>query len=150
MLALWFSVCRCERTTYTQTVLRPVALHGHDDMGEEVLHPDRQPAGAAQQGERGERSSGWPLTVGFLAFLGITKGRRFASPLWVCESRERGKFFMEHTVIIQPTQVLVVWKRWQETVRLQNSLLEFDSLCSSLPLRLPMFLLLFMLYLLTS
>lgn len=80
ILASRFSVHRCERTTYTQTVLRPVPLHRNDNMGEKILHPDGQPAGAAQQRERGERSSHWPLGIYLLAFIGKTGRQLFSSP----------------------------------------------------------------------
>ena len=45
---------RRERAAHTPSVLRPVTLHRDDNMGAEVLHPHRQPAGAAQPGEGGE------------------------------------------------------------------------------------------------
>lgn len=71
-----FSVRRCERTTYAQAVLRPVPLHRYDNMGEEILHPDRQPAGAAQQGERGERNARGLFSPCLLFFVG-EMGRPF-------------------------------------------------------------------------
>lgn len=43
-------------------------------MGEEILHPDRQPAGAAQQGEGGETSPRWRLSICLLAFIGEGEG----------------------------------------------------------------------------
>lgn len=67
-------------------------------MGEEILHPDGQPAGAAQQGERGERSSRWPLRIYLLAFIGKTGRQLFSSPLYfvhkfseMCERRGKGE-----------------------------------------------------------
>lgn len=79
--ALWFSVDRCERTTYTQAVLRPVPLHRQHHMGEEILHPDRQPARAAQQGERGERSSQLSLRICLLACVGEKRRQLLSAAL---------------------------------------------------------------------
>lgn len=73
----WFSVPRCERTTHPQTVLWPVPLHRDDNMGEEILHPDRQPAGAAQQGEGGET-----LMPQGLPFIGKRRRQLSSSPLY--------------------------------------------------------------------
>ena len=56
---------RCERATYPPSVLWPVALHRHDNMGAEVLHPHRQPAGVAQQGEGGEAGCYWEKLLPF-------------------------------------------------------------------------------------
>lgn len=95
MLTLWFSVPRCERTTHPQTVLWPVPLHRDDNMGEEILHPDRQPAGAAQQGEGGETSSHWCLNTCPLAFIGKRRRQLSSSPLYFThesfETCARGK-----------------------------------------------------------
>lgn len=88
-------------------------------MGEEILHPDGQPAGAAQQGERGERNhvshagfTFWPSLVKreggffrlpFILFTSLVKQGEMGAIL-----RMGG---MTCTVIIQLAQKLVVWMR---------------------------------------
>lgn len=54
MFSLRFVFSRCERTPHPQAVMRPVALHWEHHMGEEVLHPDGEPAGASEPRGRGE------------------------------------------------------------------------------------------------
>lgn len=69
---------RCERATYPSSVLWPVTLHRDDNMGAEVLHPHRQPAGVAQQGEGGEgdvpEKSHFPSLTKFLKYSSFLIG----------------------------------------------------------------------------